>query len=402
MSDAAISDVAAHCIRCGFCIESCPTFVLTGDESQSPRGRIYLSRRAAEGDLDWQDAAPALDTCLGCRACEPACPSGVAYGSLLEMARERVVAQRPDRGTSLLLWSLTEPKGLAITKLATRFIGGQKPPAIMAKRLSDQPPQAVLPRQDHRKWGGEVAPGPDPVFIVQGCVMDAFFSTEQEATRRLLRRVNFQAGNDQYLQGCCGALHAHAGHWEDAVRRARILAIQAKGNAPIVTNSAGCGSFLKEVGHREKDLASFSSRVRDISEVLAERGLPRLLEQSPGLDTVATYHPACHLANAQRVIDPPLALMDAVPGLRRVELPDAGTCCGSAGIYNLTQPTMARRLLDRKMGAVMQSHASVVVTGNPGCHAWIAQGARERGGQVRVEHTVTLLEAAFSGWPQER
>jgi glycolate oxidase iron-sulfur subunit len=201
-------------------------------------------------------------------------------------------------------------------------------------------------------------------------------------------------------QGCCGALHAHNGYLDQARKMATELVGTFRGDLPIVINSAGCGSTMKEYGHLLQEATgaeAFSSRCFDISEFLLANGLVEALKNTPGLNIRATYHDACHLAHGQKITKSPRELLDAIPGLDFVPLPEADMCCGSAGIYNVLQPEMARSLIDRKYGNVRQTGASVVATGNPGCHAWIAQAARERGDGVQVFHTVELLEAAFIG-----
>lgn len=405
MKDPHLSDLTSHCVRCGFCLEACPTFRETADERNSPRGRIYLVRLANEGQVDWrEDVAPHLDQCLGCRACEPACPSGVQYGQILELARDHLETVRPQPVELGLLNAMTNPTVFALQTRLAGLLPGRKVPAPVSELLAGQPAEATIPAaQSPDPWPplelGDLPPVRGEVLFLEGCVMGTLFPAVHEASKRLLRRVGFVAR--RLPSACCGALHAHSGFLDEASRRARDLVASCPPNLPVVVNSAGCGSTMKEYGHLDANLAGFGSRVVDLSEFLLAQGLTDRLAIAPGLRVTATYHDACHLAHGQRVTQPPRHLLDAVPGLRLVPLPEVDLCCGSAGIYNVRQPAMARRLLERKWRNVESTLAEVVVLGNPGCHAWIAQAAREHGGRVRVLHTAELLEAAFVGFRPE-
>lgn len=403
-----LSDLTSHCIRCGFCLESCPTFVVTGKETESPRGRIYLVRSALEGRLVWEShVRPHLEACLGCRACETACPSAVPYGRILETARDLLETERPTRSRSALLGAMVRP-GLMRTQLALgTLLPGKRLPALLSRLLSGERAEVDKPRaQPKPSWPALPDAGlPEvrgEVYLLEGCVMRVLFPRVHEATRRLLRRVGYVVRETD--QGCCGALHAHNGYLDEARRLARNLASCLPGNLPIVVNSAGCGSTMKDYGHLAPDapdMADVAARTTDITEFLLKEGLSEVLSRSTGVGGLtATYHDACHLAHGQNVRHAPRALLAAVPGLALTSLPESDTCCGSAGIYNVTQPKLARALLDRKWRHVESTGADVVIMGNPGCHAWIAQAARERGGRARVLHTAELLEASFSGLPQ--
>lgn len=389
-----LSELTTHCIRCGFCLESCPTFVTSASELESPRGRIYLVRSAAEGKLRWEeDVRPHLDRCLGCRNCETACPSGVEYGAILEMARDRIETAKPDRAKQMLLASTTHPGVLRAQLALGKLLPGRRVPRLLSHALSGQDAEADRPSP-------QVVPSLPPlneallqpvrgeVYLLEGCAMRVLFPRVHLATRRLLRRVGFVVRD--VPQSCCGALHAHNGDLDQATRLASNLVAAMPGDLPVVVNSAGCGSTMKEYANRE-----FATRVFDASEFLFEQGLGRELAKSSGFGARVTYHDACHLAHGQRVTRAPRELVRAVPQIEFVELPEADMCCGSAGIYNLTQPRMARTLLERKYANAASTGASIVVTGNPGCHAWVAQAARERGGSVRVLHTMELLEGSF-------
>lgn len=390
-----IDELASHCIRCGFCLESCPTFVITGEENASPRGRIYLMRGAEEGRLPWESVREHLDPCLGCRACETACPSGVEYGALLELSRHKLEQIRPDPKRRKLLDQLTNP---SLTRLQFAFAGllpGRKMPGFVARMWSDQPAEAMLPVPQQVEHYSPLDEKSLPairgeVALLEGCAMRVLFPNVHVATRRLLRRVGYQVRAIDL--GCCGALHAHSGFLEEGESRARSVGEKAVG-LPIITNSAGCGSWLKDVG---------APNVFDLSQFLLENGLLSELEKQTWSGPKVTYHAACHLAHGQKITQAPVDLLRAIPGLEFRPLEEADRCCGSAGIYNLTQPKMARELLERKWGFVEETGADWVVTGNPGCHAWIEQASREHGGKVRVVHTAEALEAAFESGARGR
>lgn len=380
-----LDELTTKCIRCGFCLEACPTFRLTGEETESPRGRIYLVRSADEGLLDWEATRPHIDACLGCRACETACPSGVEYGQIFEAARDRLESAKPRRARRLLLSVLTRPKALRWHLAVGRLIPGRRIPGFVSQLLSGSSPEADRPKPQVANLAeldeGGMPPVRGKVLLLEGCVMQMLYPRVHQATRTLLRRVGFLVHGTGEV--CCGALHAHNGRLAEASANLSSL---PKG-ATILTNSAGCGSWLKDSGIDAVDL----------SEFLVREGLLELLATSPGLEIDATYHDACHLSHGQGIRNQPRQLIRAIPKLRYHELEEADFCCGSAGIYNVTQPEMARRLLERKWGHIADSGARVVAMGNPGCHAWIAQAAREHGGQIRVLHTAELLEASFRG-----
>ncbi len=378
--------MTTRCIRCALCLESCPTFIETGSELESPRGRIYLVRSASEGKLKWSDIAPHLDRCLGCRACETACPSGVEYGQILEIARNQVDRESNTFRKSLLLKATTSP---TLMRLST-LIPIKKMPGFSADGGSPEAQTPTPQREANLPSLTNLPPVRGEVYFLEGCAMRVLFPRVHQATRRLLRRVGFTVR--EVTQGCCGALHAHNGDLETAHAMQERLFASMTGDLPIISNSAGCGSFLKEAENRET-----GGRVQDISEFLLANGIVDLLATSPGVSETITYHDACHLAHGQRIAAGPRTLLRAIPDARYVELAEADTCCGSAGIYNVLQPLMARKLLDRKYANVKLSGAKIVATGNPGCHAWIAQAAQEQGDTVRVLHTAELLEAAFSG-----
>ncbi|HEV2474312.1 MAG TPA: heterodisulfide reductase-related iron-sulfur binding cluster [Chthonomonadales bacterium] len=409
------------CIRCGFCLDACPTFRLTGQETRSPRGRIYLVRSWREGALAFDSGVvEALDTCLGCRACESACPSGVEYGSILEHARAHIEEHklRPAAQSfarAQLLSTLTNPGKLAtalkaagaLSKLtrgkmpgfAARLLSGSTEGALPLPAVQGECRVHALPERSAPMGARRATVG-----VLAGCVMRVLFGEVNSCTVRVLQ----QNGNEVIAPraaGCCGALHLHAGFHSQALLRARSL-IQAfepyleKLDA-IVVNSAGCGSTMKEYGELLKHDPAFADRavrfaakVRDVSEWLVDCGL---VAPAGNAQMAVTYHDACHLAHGQRIRQQPRALLEAIPGLKLVELEESDTCCGSAGIYNLTEPEMARRLLDRKLARIRATGASVVATGNPGCLSWIQQGAQDAGFPLQARHPVEILDAAYRG-----
>jgi len=408
------------CIRCGFCLDACPTFRLTGQETRGPRGRIYLVRSWRENVIPFDnDVVEALDTCLGCRACETACPSGVEYGAILEMARAHIEENHLRPATqsfarSQLLSTLTSPGKLVASLKAAGMLGkltGGKMPGFAAKMLSGSAEAAVnlpvpqgevkihdLPERSPAKGTQRYTVG-----ILAGCVMRVLFGGTNAATVRVLQ-ANGCAVVAPKAAGCCGALHLHTGFHADALTRMRALidafAPSLDSLDAIVVNSAGCGSTMREYGdlladdpaYREKAKA-FAAKVRDISEWLIEIGM---IPPSKPLAATVTYHDACHLAHGQKIRSQPRELLKQISGLRLVELDESDTCCGSAGVYNITEPEMARKLLDRKVERLKATGATILATGNPGCLAWIQQGAQEAGLKIRICHPVELLDEAYA------
>lgn len=399
--DNKIEDLTSSCIRCGFCLEACPTFRQTGDEGQSPRGRIYQVRQAHEGNILWPEIAHNLDTCLGCRACETACPSAVQYGQILELAREELTHHRSSKPLELMLNSMTQPSRFKLQIKLAKGIGLKKVPTLDWIGISDGKAQATLPTpQKIADWGEEppVTGENGPAYVLGGCVMSVLFERVHQATIRLLKRAGYEPIwiPDKH---CCGALHAHSGYLTEARKRAADLIKSVPQGGVIVVNSAGCGSTIKEYPHLMacEDAAGFSKRTKDISEILNHPDFLQKLQSSPGIDAVVTYHDACHLVHGQNIAKGPRSLLNNIPKVQCVELPKADECCGSAGIYNLQHPDMARALLEEKWKNIEATGAQIVAMGNPGCHAWIDQAAREYKSAIKVMHTAELLECSFSG-----
>ena len=403
LSDAETLTALRTCVHCGICLPACPTYRTLGEEMDSPRGRLYLMRAVAEGRLPITEQFTShLDLCLGCRACETACPAGVRFGSLLETARADIerhgrsgrrrlltrllfaVFPHPDRiGPLMGLARWYQQSGLQGLVRRTGVLG-RFPRLVAMDSLLSRVPQPVhvpeyLPARG--KTRGRVA-------VLAGCVQRHLFADVNQETVQLLSL----AGWDVVVprgQGCCGALELHAGHAEVFQERATALAAAMPDDVDwVVTNAAGCGAAMREYDHWLPDspAARLAGRVRDVTEVLADAALPL----GPVPLTVA-YHDACHLAHGQKVRSEPRALLRRIPGLTLVELRDSDLCCGSAGIYNILEPEMADRLLAAKLDRIVQSGARVVATGNPGCLMQIAKGARARGLDLDVVHTVSLL-----------
>src|SRR5687767_4761928 len=349
------------CVHCGFCLQACPTYLALGDENDSPRGRILLMRSLVEGTLgiDDPDVHTHIDQCLGCRGCETACPSGVPYGHLLEATRATLALARPLPFVARLVLRVFERPRL----LATILAGARLLRATRLSRLLARLPgrigfsmamlastEARVTRRPYTRRGtgarGRTA-------ILEGCVMRGLYAETNRATVRTLR-VNDYDVIDVEGQRCCGALHAHAGDLEGARRLARInvAAFERSSADFIAVNAAGCGAMMKDYGHLLCDdreyaerAAAVSARVRDISELLTAAG------PVPGgrVPLRVTYDAPCHLHHAQRVVDPPLAVLRSIPGLDLVPLADADRCCGGAGIYNLVHPDISADVLQPKL-----------------------------------------------------
>ncbi|TMD61701.1 MAG: 4Fe-4S dicluster domain-containing protein [Chloroflexi bacterium] len=410
-----------QCVHCGLCLPTCPTYVVLGVEMDNPRGRIRLMKTAHEGGVSvGSEFDEHIYKCLDCRACETACPSGVQFGKIVEAARAQVEAQRPrpplQRAVRALFFDvlLPRPRLLAlaarVSVLGAR-VGGPILSALargggVFQRLSDM--TALIPR---RALVWDSLPGLMPaigerrgrVLLFRGCVMRAAFGDVNAATARVLARNGFDvlAPDDQT---CCGALHVHAGERDGgrALARKNIDRLERVPDVDaIIVNAAGCGANLKEYGWLLKDdpqyaerAERFAARVKDATEFLGDRGLAAT---PGGLRLRVTYDDPCHLLHGQKIREQPRALLAAIPELEVVPLEEADMCCGSAGIYNVTHDEIARALLQRKVERIARTHASVVVTANPGCAMQIEAGLRRAGLDIRVAHVVEVLDAAYGG-----
>ncbi|HLK10796.1 MAG TPA: heterodisulfide reductase-related iron-sulfur binding cluster [Candidatus Binatia bacterium] len=394
----------AACVHCGLCLAACPTYLELGTEADSPRGRIHLLRALEEKRLKpTAEVRRHLDLCLGCRACETACPSGVEYGTLIEAARPVLERHRPApaRLARRALAAVLVRRGpRALVFAPARAVGGARWLAALARRLRSPLLASVsaLPRGARRRLPAVSEPEGRPrgtALLVTGCVADTLFPATNAATAALLRLAGVRVLAPR-AQGCCGALALHLGAARAAqAAAARLVALAADPAIDwVVTNAAGCGALVREYGRLlpgAPRAAAVAAKGRDALALLGALGLPP--PRCPRPCTVAVHDP-CHLAHAQGVRAEVRDLLAAVPGVRLVPLAESEVCCGSAGTYNLTERVMAARLLARKLDHVAASGADVVAAANPGCLLQIRAGALVRGLPVSVEHPIDLLAAA--------
>jgi glycolate oxidase iron-sulfur subunit len=419
-ADAPASFDLDKCVHCGLCLNACPTYRVLGTEMDSPRGRVYQMVLVATGQMGLGPSyVKHLDLCLACRACESACPSGVPYGRMIEAARaeietrverppavrllRRIIFDRilPSRGalrtlgTLLWLYSATGLRWLVEGCGVLRLFG-------KLGRVARLAPDAGLPFF-YTSYGRVFRPEGTPryrVALLGGCIANIFFARLHEATVRVLVRNGCEV-HVPASQTCCGALHTHSGERERAreLARANIDALLPGDYDAIISNTAGCGSTLKEYHELlERDAAyagkarAFVARMKDVNEFLAAVGLTA----QPGtLNVSVTYQDSCHLLHGQKIRSAPRELLAAIPGLRLIELPQSELCCGSAGIYNVVQDEMAAELLARKMEFVNATGAEVLATANPGCMLQLKAGVDQHGHEQRVMHIVELLDEAY-------
>ncbi|MFQ3662530.1 MAG: heterodisulfide reductase-related iron-sulfur binding cluster [Chloroflexaceae bacterium] len=428
------SDIINTCVHCGLCLSSCPTYRETGLEMSSPRGRIYLMKAVDEGRIGLESEVfqEQMSQCLNCRACEAVCPSGVQYGAILEASRAQIeqarergacdatapgalpprpLWQRALRGVvfgalfkemglfrafsaAMGLYQRSGAQWIARKSGLLRLIGM----ADAERMLPPINPHFTVPR-------GQIYPAEGErrysVAVLTGCIMSTAFAGVHEATIRVLQKN----GCEVILppdQGCCGALHTHGGDLDGGRELARhnIAAFEGLGVDAIVINAAGCGSTLKEYGHLLHDdplwherAAAFSRKVKDLHEFLA--GIEFNRADLGRLEVQVTYQEPCHLAHAQRITVQPRTLLTAIPGLQLREMHESALCCGSAGVYNLTQPEMAARLGARKVDNALATGAQVIATANPGCALQLAGELRRRGEDVQVRYIVELLDESY-------
>jgi glycolate oxidase iron-sulfur subunit len=408
-------DLIADCVHCGFCLPTCPTYVLWSEEMDSPRGRIVLMKEGYD-----EISAPMvthLDRCLGCMACVTACPSGVQYDKLIEDARPQVERNfgRPplERAHRRMIFELFTRPGrlralapaaaaaqrLGLPRLARRPRVRRLAPRLAA--MTAMTPQTSIRRSLARLPERFEARGErrGTVALLQGCVQRVFFGHVNEATARVLAAEGFEVHVPR-LPRCCGALPLHAGE-DPAARRLAKATIEAfDGYDTVIVNAAGCGSAMRDYGHVLRDepdwaerASAFAERVRDVSEFLAESG-PRA-ERRP-VELRAAYHDACHLAHAQGVRAQPRELLRGIPGLELLEPAEWELCCGSAGIYNLVQPEPAAELGERKARNLLDTGADAVVAGNPGCALQITAHTERLGRPLPVFHPMELLARSIA------
>jgi glycolate oxidase iron-sulfur subunit len=416
--------VVQQCMHCGLCLPTCPTYDATKLERNSPRGRIALMRAIAD---DRMEVTPSFGEemyfCLGCLACMTACPAGVNYAELFEHARAEVeskgVLNNPQRGVirkatlswlfmdhgrlqmvgkAMQLWQDTGLQGLlrksGVTKLLPKRLRELEAmtPTVQPK-FSDELIETVTPATGTKRFR---------VALLTGCAQDLLFSDVNRDTAEVLARNGCEVYTPSN-QHCCGSLHAHNGAWDLACELARKNLDQFPPHQfdAIITNAGGCGSHLKhyhKLLHDDPHYATaardWDSKVKDIHEWLAKIGISEPKAEGQPKQTV-TYHESCHLCHGQKISSQPRQVLRKIPGLQLVELPEASWCCGSAGIYNLTQPEMAGQLLERKVNHILTTGAATVATGNPGCLLQVQNGLRDRGVGIRVVHPITLLAEAY-------
>jgi glycolate oxidase iron-sulfur subunit len=412
-------DKLLACIHCGLCLEACPTYVLTGNENDGPRGRLYLMRAVGEGRLESTSSAfgKHIDRCLGCRACEQVCPAGVEYGQLLEASREVLLEAQPksDYANKLLRFALRyiwlspvrlrmffgaarlfRDLGLARLLLKSRLARLISPRAEFAIALLESS-RPVIPNGRTSKPAPTNQRG-ENVLLFAGCVGEGLFTRVNRATERVLRANNFNVSTPED-QVCCGALHAHAGDLEGARKLARKNIAAFNSDDPIVTNAGGCGAMLTTYAHlfaNDKSIAEqaakFSARVRDVSQQLESTGMRTA--PSP-VEAPVTYDTSCHLLYGQRTGEASERMLRSVVGNNFVSLSGTERCCGAAGIYNLLQPDMSQQVLKEKLDHVQATHAGILTTGNPGCQMHIGAGACLSGMKLQVCHPIEIVDQAY-------
>lgn len=414
--DAPLAGLYDACIHCGLCLTSCPTYRETGDEANSPRGRIYLVRALEEGRLQpGPDVNAPLDACVGCRACETACPAGMKYGAMLERARTRYVEPTRPRDVRtmvmrpLLRQVLPFKNRMALAtlpgKLARRVLvrEGKAPawlPPALARPLellpAPQPAAGALP-----EWTAAIGEEKGVVALLEGCAMPALYPAVNHATVRLLARAGYRVWAPR-AAGCCGAIHLHDGDLEGARTRARanVAAFERHEVAAVISNAGGCGAALHEYGDLLADdpawaarAAALAAKATDLARFLAKAGLPAPTRPR---EVVATWHDPCHAAHGLGVRAEPRALVRGMPGVRYVELAEADWCCGGAGSYTLLQPAMADKLLAHKVRHVVESGAEVLVTANPPCLMQIGRGLAQAGWPGRIVHLAEFLDGFYT------
>ena len=410
------------CVHCGFCLPTCPTYVLFGEEMDSPRGRIYLMNKGLTEEPMNDQMVRHYDLCLGCMACVTACPSGVQYDKLIEATRgqvERRYERAPqDKAFREMIFQLFPyPNRLRLAAAPMRLyqkfgIGGKLRKAGIMQRIPARmrAMEALLPEVPKEEKIPEVTPAEGEmrarVGVLTGCVQRVFFSPVNAATVRVLAAEGCEIVAPK--QGCCGALSTHAGREEESLNFARetIETFERENLDYVVINAAGCGSTMKEYGHLLRDdpeyaerAKEFSSKVRDVSEFLQELG-PRA-ERHP-LPVTAAYHDACHLAHAQGIRKQPRQTLKQIPGMDVKEIREAEICCGSAGIYNMVEPEPAEELGRRKAQNIINTGAQMIVTSNPGCMLQIQASLKRMGhAELPTAHPMEVLDASIRGEPVE-
>jgi glycolate oxidase iron-sulfur subunit len=424
--------VLQQCMHCGMCLPACPTYEMTRRERNGPRGRIALMRAVVDGELPADEHfAAEIGSCLGCLACQSACPAGVDYARLFEAARAQVEASPVRKSTARTFWRwitleqlFMHPRLLRATgralgiyqrsgleRLARKWRLTRWLPASL-RRLEPQAPRIAA------KFSADLiapheAPAGGPRFrvaLLTGCVQDLAFPEINRDTADVLL-ANGCAVDTPASQGCCGSLHAHNGepHLAADLARRMIDLIPPHRYDAIITNAGGCGSHLRHYGRLLAGDPAYAAaaqlwdaKVRDVHEWLREIGCRSPRDPAGGAaPTVITYHDSCHLLHGQKVAAAPRALLRLLPGAVLIELPESGWCCGSAGVHTITRPEDSQRLLERKIGHIRRTAATILATANPGCHLQIARGLEQAGAPVEVLHPVTLLARAYRAEPPD-
>ncbi|MFD2043924.1 (Fe-S)-binding protein [Ornithinibacillus salinisoli] len=418
-------DELLNCMRCGFCLPSCPTYIESGkDEAHSPRGRIAMMKAVVDGDLEPdEDVKRSLDLCLGCRACEPVCPSGVNYGRLLEQARDIIYQNKklsfPVKATRHIVFDQLFPHHNRMVNF-TSLVGFYQRSGLQKVARSSgmmklfpetlRTMEKVLPsipkKKEMKKRPSHLPPFASQkkkVAFFSGCLMDTIFLPTNDATTKLLQYAGCEIVIPD-TQGCCGALHGHSGERDKAKEMAKknIQAFEDAGVDYIITNAGGCGAFLVDYGHLlegepdwKERAVNFANKIKDITSVLIELDFHKLdLE----LDKqIVTYQDSCHLKNGQKTFMEPRQLLQSITGVDYVEMTDAGRCCGSAGIYNIVESEMSMQILDYKMEQTKKTKAKTIVTANPGCLLQMKLGIEREGltENMKAVHIVDLLLSAY-------
>ncbi len=414
--------IVGDCVHCGFCLPTCPTYVLWGEEMDSPRGRIYLMKEGLEGEPMTDSMVQHWDRCLGCMACVTACPSGVQYDKLIEATRAQVERRHQrtakDRALRALIFSVfPHPRRLRLLRGPLRSfqrtgLDRRLRQTGLLERMAPQlaAMESLAPRLGAREPLPERAFASGPrravVGMLTGCVQREFFPGVNSATVRVLQAEGCEVVIPR-SQGCCGALSVHNGREDEAQKYARsvIDAFEVAGVERVVVNAAGCGSAMKEYADLLADDAQyrdrardFADKVRDVSEILAELG--PVAPRHP-LPVSVAYHDACHLAHAQGIRREPRALLEQIPELELREIREAELCCGSAGIYNILNPVPARELGDRKAANIVATGADLLVTANPGCLMQVTSAIERSGHPMGMVHTIEVLDASIRGLAAE-
>lgn len=425
-------DKLLNCVHCGFCLPACPTYTRLGDEADSPRGRLHLMQAVVNGRLEPSSNAfhTHLDRCLGCRACESVCPSGVEYGHLLEAAREVAVrANRKGLLDRILPMVMASPVLLSPTMALTRIlratgfpgaaalrmpsdgilgqvrlgmgmVASTAEPSFLAEMRAHGRPSSVEGKERDRLEEGELMGRGRPLALLTGCVQEGLLARINRATARVLEANGFRVRRVPG-QRCCGAIHAHTGDLAGAraLARTNIDAFEASGAEIVAVNAAGCGAIMKEYPHLlagdeayAERAEALAVRVRDISEILAG---PELRKGGP-IPASVTYDAPCHLLHAQKISREPEELLSSIPGMSLLPLKNRDECCGGAGVYGITHPELGGAIGRDKVRAILETGARLVATGNPGCMMQIGAGLRMEGSKVEVVHPVELLDLSYA------